>query len=103
MTDDLVSNTWDIYRHQSLQVQHHAHSASLFFRSSTGSTLVSKLLAAMDAAELARWTRFATKGGIGKCSAIRDCIAESAEDLMFLKVSSFQLMILSSSVLRMAR
>lgn len=40
----------------------------------------------MDAAELARWTRFAAKGGIGKCMAIQDCIAESPEDLMFLKV-----------------
>lgn len=41
----------------------------------------------MDAAELARWTRFAAKGGIGKCTATHDCVAESAEDLMFLKVS----------------
>lgn len=40
----------------------------------------------MDAAELARWTRFAAKGGIGKCTAIGDCVAEAAEDLMFLKV-----------------
>lgn len=41
----------------------------------------------MDAGELARWTRFAAKGGIGKCTAIQDCVAERAEDLMFLKVS----------------
>jgi hypothetical protein len=42
----------------------------------------------MDALELARWTRFAGKGGIGKCSAIVDCIAqEMGEDLMFLKAS----------------
>ncbi|KAJ7739641.1 hypothetical protein DFH07DRAFT_681768, partial [Mycena maculata] len=39
----------------------------------------------MDAAELARWTRFAAKGGIGKCTARGDCVAEAAEDLMFLK------------------
>ncbi|KAJ7221749.1 hypothetical protein GGX14DRAFT_325319, partial [Mycena pura] len=39
----------------------------------------------MDAAELARWTRFAAKGGIGKCTATGDCVAEAAEDLMFLK------------------
>ena len=41
----------------------------------------------MDGAHLARWTRFAAKGGIGKCTAVQDCIAESPEDLMFLKVS----------------
>ncbi|KIY70086.1 hypothetical protein CYLTODRAFT_321106, partial [Cylindrobasidium torrendii FP15055 ss-10] len=39
----------------------------------------------MDGAELARWTRFAGKGGIGKCTATADCVAENAEDLMFLK------------------
>ncbi|KAK0464772.1 uncharacterized protein EV420DRAFT_1235215, partial [Desarmillaria tabescens] len=39
----------------------------------------------MDGAQLARWTRFAGKGGIGKCTAVRDCIAESGDDLMFLK------------------
>ncbi|KIK69890.1 hypothetical protein GYMLUDRAFT_528906 [Collybiopsis luxurians FD-317 M1] len=39
----------------------------------------------MDVAELSRWTRFAGKGGIGKCTAIQDCVAESGEDLMFLK------------------
>ena len=42
----------------------------------------------MEAAELARWTRFAAKGGIGKCIATADCVAESSDDLMFLKVSS---------------
>lgn len=41
----------------------------------------------MDAAELARWTRFAAKGGIGRGIAIADCVAEAADDLMFLKVS----------------
>lgn len=40
----------------------------------------------MDGKDLARWTRFAMKGGIGKCTAVQDCIAESPEDLMFLKV-----------------
>ena len=40
----------------------------------------------MDAAELARWTRFAAKGGIGKCTAVQDCVAQSSEDLMSLKV-----------------
>jgi hypothetical protein len=40
----------------------------------------------MDAPELARWTRFAAKGGIGRCTAISDCVAEAADDLMFLKV-----------------
>ncbi|KAI0830354.1 hypothetical protein BC628DRAFT_1408459 [Trametes gibbosa] len=39
----------------------------------------------MDATELGRWTRFAAKGGIGKCTALQDCVAEGAEDLMFLK------------------
>ncbi|EGN97161.1 hypothetical protein SERLA73DRAFT_139266, partial [Serpula lacrymans var. lacrymans S7.3] len=39
----------------------------------------------MDAAELARWTRFAAKGGIGKCTARIDCIAEETGDLMFLQ------------------
>ncbi|KAH6893799.1 hypothetical protein BKA70DRAFT_1031296, partial [Coprinopsis sp. MPI-PUGE-AT-0042] len=38
----------------------------------------------MDPIELARWTRFAAKGGIGKCTAVNDCVAESSEDLMFL-------------------
>lgn len=40
----------------------------------------------MDAIELGRWTRFAAKGGIGKCTALQDCVAEQADDLMFLKV-----------------
>ncbi|KAF9554277.1 hypothetical protein CPC08DRAFT_672333 [Agrocybe pediades] len=39
----------------------------------------------LEAAELARWTRFAAKGGIGKCTALCDCVAESPDDLMFLK------------------
>ncbi|TFK66952.1 hypothetical protein BDN72DRAFT_799449 [Pluteus cervinus] len=39
----------------------------------------------MDATELARWTRFAARGGIGKCTATHDCVAEKAGDLMFLK------------------
>lgn len=41
----------------------------------------------MNAQDLARWTRFADKGGIGKCTALIDCVAEEmSEDLMFLKV-----------------
>ncbi|KAI8977786.1 hypothetical protein BD414DRAFT_155730 [Trametes punicea] len=39
----------------------------------------------MDATELGRWTRFAAKGGIGKCTALQDCVAEQPEDLMFMK------------------
>ncbi|EIW75699.1 hypothetical protein CONPUDRAFT_27280, partial [Coniophora puteana RWD-64-598 SS2] len=39
----------------------------------------------MDAQELARWTRFATKGGIGACTADEDCVALNVGDLMFLK------------------
>ncbi|KAI1786279.1 hypothetical protein LXA43DRAFT_871395, partial [Ganoderma leucocontextum] len=39
----------------------------------------------MDASQLGRWTRFAAKGGIGKCTAIQDCVAERAEDLMFMQ------------------
>lgn len=39
----------------------------------------------MEPAELARWTRFAAKGGIGKCTALQDCVAESPEQLMFMK------------------
>ncbi|KAK7456360.1 hypothetical protein VKT23_010607 [Stygiomarasmius scandens] len=39
----------------------------------------------MDAAQLSRWTRFAAKGGIGKCTATQDCIAEGEGDLMFMK------------------
>lgn len=39
----------------------------------------------MDATELGRWTRFAAKGGIGKCTAVQDCVAEEPDDLMFLK------------------
>ncbi|KAH9974513.1 rab-GTPase-TBC domain-containing protein [Russula compacta] len=39
----------------------------------------------MDPSQLSRWTRFAKKGGIGKCVALQDCVAESPGDLMFLK------------------
>ena len=46
----------------------------------------------LEASELARWTRFAAKGGIGKCTAICDCVAESTDDLMFLKVLFFHLL-----------
>jgi len=40
----------------------------------------------MAAQDLARWTRFAAKGGIGRCTAIVDCVARDVGDLMFLKV-----------------
>ena len=43
----------------------------------------------LEASELARWTRFAAKGGIGTCTATCDCVAESTDDLMFLKVLFF--------------
>ncbi|THU97984.1 hypothetical protein K435DRAFT_661848 [Dendrothele bispora CBS 962.96] len=33
----------------------------------------------MDAAELLRWTRFAAKGGIGKCTAKHDCVTGERE------------------------
>jgi hypothetical protein len=38
----------------------------------------------MDAKDLGRWTRFAAKGGIGRCTAIADCVAMGNDDLMFL-------------------
>lgn len=40
----------------------------------------------MDATDLQVWKRFAAKGGIGKCTAIADCVAEEMSDLMFYKV-----------------
>ncbi|THU95191.1 hypothetical protein K435DRAFT_604975, partial [Dendrothele bispora CBS 962.96] len=40
----------------------------------------------MDAAELSRRTRFAAKGGVGKCTATHECVAEGNEDLIFMKV-----------------
>jgi hypothetical protein len=43
----------------------------------------------MDAAQLARWTRFAAKGGIGRCTATCDCVAQDPEDLMFFNVCFF--------------
>ena len=42
----------------------------------------------MEAAELARWIHFAAKGGIGKCKATVDCVAECSDDPMFFKVSA---------------
>ncbi|KAF5346504.1 hypothetical protein D9756_010105 [Leucocoprinus leucothites] len=39
----------------------------------------------MDADQLVRWTRFAAKGGIGKCTAVNDYIAQHSDELMFLK------------------
>jgi hypothetical protein len=41
----------------------------------------------MESAELARWQRFAAKGGIGRSTAVVDCVAERDGDLMFLTVS----------------
>lgn len=41
----------------------------------------------MEPQELARWTRFASKGGIGRCTALRDRIAQDNDELMFLQVS----------------
>jgi hypothetical protein len=41
---------------------------------------------AASAHDLARWTRFAAKGGIGRCTATVDCVASQIGDLMFLKV-----------------
>ena len=69
---------------------HHAYTILFLFLAPVHRTGF-QLFVAMDAAELARWTRFAAKGGIGKCTATHDCIAESADDLMFLKVSSMRL------------
>ena len=40
----------------------------------------------MNCHELARWQRFAANGGIGKCTAVHDCVAQTPDDLMFLKV-----------------
>ncbi|PCH32957.1 hypothetical protein WOLCODRAFT_56556, partial [Wolfiporia cocos MD-104 SS10] len=39
----------------------------------------------MYAKELGRWARFAAKGGIGRGTALQDCIAETDDDLMFMK------------------
>ena len=40
----------------------------------------------LEPADMAQWTRFVAKGGVGKCVAQCDCVAESSDDLMFLKV-----------------
>ncbi len=40
----------------------------------------------MEPEQLVRWTRFAAKGGIGKCTAVNDYIAQHSDDLMFLQV-----------------
>jgi hypothetical protein len=54
----------------------------------------------MDATQLSRWTRFASKGGIGKCIALQDCAAKEPGDLMFFKVHTFSV---SSSILFFAQ
>ena len=43
----------------------------------------------MDASQFSRWTRFAKKGGIGTCVALKNCAAEHPGDLMFFKVLPF--------------
>ena len=43
----------------------------------------------MDASQFSRWTRFAKKGGIGRCVAMKNCAAEHPGDLMFFEVHSF--------------
>jgi hypothetical protein len=47
------------------------------------------LLSFMDASQFSRWTRFAKKGGIGRCVAQKNCAAEHPGDLMFFEVLSF--------------
>ncbi|KIJ26581.1 hypothetical protein M422DRAFT_88810, partial [Sphaerobolus stellatus SS14] len=47
----------------------------------------------MEASDLARWTRFAAKGGIGKCTATQDCVAQHGDDLMFLKVDEITVLL----------
>jgi len=42
----------------------------------------------MDASQFSRWTRFAKKGGIGRCVAQKNCAAEHPGDLMFFEVCS---------------
>ena len=40
----------------------------------------------MKVHDMAHWTKFAANGGIGKGTAVHDCVAQSHDDLMFLKV-----------------
>jgi hypothetical protein len=47
------------------------------------------LLSFMDASQFSRWTRFAKKGGIGRCVALKNCAAEHPGDLMFFEVNAF--------------
>jgi hypothetical protein len=42
----------------------------------------------LEPADLAPWTRFAGKVGMGKCVAQCDCVAEISDGFMFLKVCS---------------
>jgi hypothetical protein len=49
----------------------------------------------MDASEFSRWTRFAKKGGIGKCVALKNCAAAHPGDLMFFEVHAFSFFKLS--------
>jgi hypothetical protein len=59
--------------------------------SSAHSSLLTRppFLSFMDASQFSRWTRFAKKGGIGKCVALKNCAAEHPGDLMFFKVHPF--------------
>ena len=43
----------------------------------------------MDASQFSSWTRFAKKGGIGRCVALKNCAAAHPRDLMFFKVNTF--------------
>lgn len=52
----------------------------------TSNSMSNPSLLDMKGHELARWTRFAAKGGIGKCTAVHDCVAQSSDDLMFERV-----------------
>ncbi|THU95145.1 hypothetical protein K435DRAFT_667004 [Dendrothele bispora CBS 962.96] len=51
----------------------------------------------MSAAELSRWTRFAAKGEIGKCTATHECVAEGNKDLMFIMKTRTLLITLDAS------
>ena len=60
----------------------------------------------MDATELGRWSRFASKGGIGKCTALQDYVAEEPEDLMFMKVACvliWRVILVTEHEIRMTR
>lgn len=71
------------------EITHHDSTNDLFGKVCllpTSDSSIPPSLHNMKVHELARWTRFAAKGGIGKCTAVHDCVAQSSDDLMFLKV-----------------